>query len=229
MSSLSPDRLTFPLFGKLAAEDAAVLAPLLRRRDVAAGEVVFARGDAAEEVYLVVSGQLRISVVSQDGRELAFRLVGAGQMVGELAVLDGSRRSADLTALRRSELLGLDRRNLQGLIATRSAMAAGVIAFLCRRVRDTSEQLETLALQRIETRLARYLLRLAGSAASPHGEVELISDVSQSEIGALIGASRPKVNIAFTALEKRGALRRVGRNLVCRVDALSEIAEMPEV
>jgi CRP/FNR family transcriptional regulator, cyclic AMP receptor protein len=188
--------------------------------------VVFQRGDPADDVYLTVSGQLRISVGSADGRELAFHIVGPGEMVGELGVLDGSRRSADLTALRDSVLLGLGRSALQNLLATRPVMAAGVIRFLCGRLRETSEQLEALALQRIEVRLARLLLRLAHTTAPVQGEVELSLDMSQSEIAALIGASRPKVNLAFGELEARGAIRRVGRKLHCRIVALGELAEI---
>lgn len=216
----------FPLFGDLAAGDLAAVRALLRRRQFKAGALVFQRGDPADDVYLIVSGQLRISVGSADGRELAFRVVGPGEMVGELGVLDGSRRSADLTALRDSVLLGLGRSALQKLLETRPAIASGVIRFLCNRLRDTSEQLEALALQRIEVRLARLLLRLAHATAPVRGEVELTLDLSQSEIAALIGASRPKVNVAFGELEGRGAIRRAGRKLHCRVAVLEELAEV---
>jgi len=191
--------------------------------------MVFQRGDPADEVYLIVAGQLRISVGSADGRELAFRIVRSGDMVGELGVLDGSPRSADLTALRDSVLLGLGRDALQNLLTTRPAMTAGVIRFLCNRLRDTSEQLEALALQRIEVRLARLLLRLTLATAPVRGEVELMLDMSQSEIAALIGASRPKVNIAFGELEARGAIRRAGRKLHCRIGALGELAEVSAI
>lgn len=216
----------FPLFGDLATADLAAMRPLLHRRQFKAGAVVFQRGDPADDVYLIVSGQLRISVGSADGRELAFRIVGPGEMVGELGVLDGSRRSADLTALRDSVLLGLGRGALQNLLSSRPAMASGVIRFLCNRLRDTSEQLESLALQRIEVRLARLLLRLAHTPAPVQGEVELTLGLSQSEIAALIGASRPKVNLAFADLEARGAIRRAGRTLRCRIGTLEELAEV---
>jgi CRP-like cAMP-binding protein len=123
-------------------------------------------------------------------------------------------------------LLGLGRSALQNLLATRPGMAAGVIRFLCGRLRETSEQLEALALQRIEVRLARLLLRLTHTTAPVQGEVELSLDMSQSEIAALIGASRPKVNLAFGELEARGAIRRVGRKLHCRIGALGDLAEI---
>jgi CRP-like cAMP-binding protein len=226
LDAASLEGLAFPLFGALTTADLVVMRPLLHRRQFKAGAVVFQCGDPADDVYLIVSGQLRISVGSADGREVAFRIVGPGEMVGELGVLDGSHRSADLTALRDSVLLGLGRHALQNLLTTRPAMASGVIRFLCKRLRETSEQLEALALPRVEVRLARLLLRLAHAAAPLQGEVELTLDMSQAETAGLIGASRPKMNLAFTELEARGAIRRVGRELNCRVAALGELAEV---
>jgi len=222
----SLEGMAFPLFGALAAGDLVALRPLLRQRHFKAGSVVFQRGDPSDDVYLIVSGQLRISVASLDGREVAFRIVGPGEMVGELGVLDGGHRSADLTALRESVLLGLGRSALRNLLTTRPAIASGIIRFLCQRLRETSEQLEALALQRVEVRLARLLLRLAHTVAAAGGEVELILDMSQAETAALIGASRPKVNLAFAELEARGAIWRAGRTVHCNMAVLGDLAEV---
>jgi CRP/FNR family transcriptional regulator, cyclic AMP receptor protein len=226
LDAASLEGLAFPLFGALSTADLVAMRPLLHRRHFKAGAVVFQGGDPADDVYLIVSGQLRISVGSADGREVAFRIVGPGEMVGELDVLDGSHRSANLTALRDSVLLGLGRHALQNLLTTHPSMASCVIRVLCKRLRETSEQLEALALQRVEVHLARLLLRLAHAAAPLQGEVELTLDRSQAETAALIGAGRPKVNLAFTELEARGAIRRAGRKLHCRVAALGELAEV---
>jgi len=223
----APPHLTFPLFGELDPPDLAALQASLRRRVFDAGATVCQRGDAADEVYLVQSGQLRISVGSMEGREVAFRVVGPGEMVGELGVLDGGHRSADLTTLRSTVLLALSRSALQNLMASRPKMAANVIRFLCRRLRETSEQLETLALQRVETRLARFLLHRMD--APTRDQVELTLDLSQGEIATLIGASRPKVNIAFSVLEERGAIRRNGRKVFCRRVVLEELAEVADL
>ena len=224
--SAGPSRLVFPLFGDLDPSDLAALHASLRRRTFDAGAVVFQRGDPAEDVLLVQSGQLRISVGSIEGREVAFRVVGAGEMVGELGVLDGGSRSADLTVIRPAVVLALGRSALQKLMASRPGIAAAVIRFLCRRLRDTSEQLEALALQRIETRLARLLLRQMDAQMVTRDEIELTLDLSQGEIATLIGASRPKVNAAFGVLEERNAIRRNGRKLVCRREVLEELAEI---
>jgi CRP-like cAMP-binding protein len=215
----------FPLFGQLSADDHAALTPLLRPRRYETGRVIFQRGDAAEEVFLVTAGQLRVSVCSADGRELAFRVALPGDMVGEIGVLDDSVRSADATTLLTSEVLVLSRADLWRLLTSRPAMARGAIHFLCKRLRETSEQLEALALQRIEARLARFLLRLVYSAGPVRSEAQLTLGISQSEIASLIGASRPKVNLAFAALEEQGAIRRDGKTMLCNIATLGDIAE----
>ncbi len=126
-------------------------------------------------------------------------------------------------------MLGLSRSALQSLLATRPAIASGIIAFLCGRLRETSEQMEALALQTVEARLARLLLRLAHAGdADLQQDVTLTLDMSQTEIATLIGASRPKVNIALRELEQRGAIRRAGRKLLCRIPALEDLAEISD-
>ncbi len=213
------------LFGPMGAADSAALAPLLRPRRYPSGRVIFQRDDPAEDVLLVISGQLRVSVCSAEGRELAFRVAGPGETVGEIGVLDDRRRSADVTALCACEALALARADVLRLLASHPAMAMGVIRFLCRRLRETSEQLEMLALQKVEARLARLLLRLLAAAGPVRPQMQLTLQLTQSEIAALIGASRPKVSGAFGALESRGAIRREGKNLICALRELREIAE----
>lgn len=225
--TLAADALTFALFGPLEAEERAALAPLLRPRRFEAGRAVFQRGDPSEELLLVISGSLRVCVCSLDGRVLAFRVAVPGDVVGEIGALDGGPRSADVVAARNCEALALSRADLQRLLASRPAMALGVVRFLCRRLRETSEQLEARALQRVEARLARFLSRLTGGfdVDGAGREVELKLGVSQSEIAELIGASRPKVSLAFGALEEQGAIRREGKTLFCRPATLAALAE----
>jgi CRP/FNR family cyclic AMP-dependent transcriptional regulator len=187
--------------------------------------VIFLRGDAAEEVFLVTAGQSPVSICSANGHELAFRVALPGDMVGEIGVLDDSVRSADATTLLASEVLVLSRTNLWRLLTSRPTMARGAIHFLCKRQRETNEQREALALRRIEAWLARFLLRLVYSAGPVRSEAQLTLEISQSEIASLIGASRPKVNLAFSSLEEQGAIRRDGMTMLCHIATLGDIAE----
>ncbi|WP_374310083.1 Crp/Fnr family transcriptional regulator [Methylocella sp.] len=220
-----PDLSAFALFGRLDPADAAALAPLLRRRAFCAGRVLFQRGDPSNEALFVARGRLRVSVSSTEGREVAFRVAGPGETIGEIGVLDGRPRSADVCALSDGEALALSAADLARLLAARPSLALGVVAFLCARLREASEQLESVALKTVEARLARLLLRLAEASGPAGGRARLALRMTQSEVAALIGASRPKTSLAFGALVARGALRREGKALDCRLAALREIAD----
>jgi CRP/FNR family transcriptional regulator, cyclic AMP receptor protein len=218
-------QLEVPLFGTMNAEDLAAIVPFLHRRNFAPNQLVFSKGDQAEELYLLLSGRMKISVLAPDGRELAFRTAGPGQMVGEIAVLDGGTRTADMTSLSQSEVLVLGKASLARLIADRPAINRDLVQFLCQRLRDTTEQLESIALYRIEARLARFMLALSEHmpAASKMVEVPLL--MSQTELGAVLGASRPKVNVALHNLEEAGAIRRHGSRMTCDIAKLMAITE----
>jgi CRP-like cAMP-binding protein len=219
-------KLKVPIFGSLGPEELAAVAPFIQRKKFAPNQLVFSKGDRAEELFIVISGRLKLSVLSPDGRELAFRTSGPGEVIGEIAALDGNVRTADMTAISDSELLALGRKSLTRLLESRPAFTTEVIRFLCRRLRDTTEQLESIALYPVEARLARLLLAVAERvkrASSPHVEFSLT--VSQSELGTVLGASRPKVNVALRKLERAGAIRRRGARVSCNLEKLLEIAE----
>ena len=103
------------------------------------------------------------------------------------------------------------------------------MALLCRRLRDTTDQLEAIALYPIEVRLARFLLvALQGRTASEGKRVPLDIGFSQSELAQLLAASRPKVNVALGMLEAEGAIRRTMDRLFCDPAILARIAQTPE-
>jgi CRP/FNR family transcriptional regulator, cyclic AMP receptor protein len=215
------------LFGGL---DPVVLSRVIERMHSAkfsAREVLFARGEPGKALFFILSGRVRLSVVSEEGRELAFRQAAEGEVIGEIAVLDGGQRSADATAIANLDVLSLARKDLMDLIAAEPALQANVIQFLCQRLRDTSLQLEMIALMPIEARVARlFLAMIQQSGASASGKhTPLALNLSQGEIAMLLGASRPKVNIALSELEGRGALKRMDGGFLCHREKLSEIAQ----
>jgi CRP/FNR family transcriptional regulator, cyclic AMP receptor protein len=205
------------------------LAARLRERRFDAQQLIFARGEPGDRLYLIEEGRVRLSVVTEDGRELAFRQAGPGDIIGEVAVLDGGARSADATALTPVTAHSLDRADLREGIAADSAFAAGVIAMLCHRLRDTSQQLENIALFPIEVRLARLFQALTADAEKDRqGRIRLTLRMSQSELALLVGASRPKVNGALASLEESGAVTRIEGGYSCHAARLAAIAGSEE-
>jgi CRP/FNR family cyclic AMP-dependent transcriptional regulator len=215
-------------FGLLPEAERAALADRMRRVRFEPEQMVFSRGDPARDVYLVLEGRVRLSILSSDGRELSFDYAGPGDIFGEIAVLDGGNRTAGATAISQVEALLLPQKILQALIESNPKVATAVIRFLCQRLRETNQTLEAIALHRIEVRLARLILSALRqqSPVATGGKVPVDLDMTQSELALLVGASRPKVSLALTALEEIGAIARNGTAWLCSIAALEDIADM---
>jgi CRP-like cAMP-binding protein len=118
-----------------------------------------------------------------------FNLIGPGQIFGEVALLDGGQRTADAVAVMDTELLVIDRRDFIPLVHREPQIAIKLIEILCGRLRNTSEQVEDVICLDLPARLARTLLRLAGSDAKNHKVA-----ITQCELGQIIGISREATN-----------------------------------
>ena len=217
------------LFWSLSPEALAACGVRFRRAEFTAGTMLFARGDPGTHLYLLAEGQVRLAVATRDGRELSFAIAGPGDLFGEIAVLDQGPRSAEATALTKTVAYTLDRNDFRQLRSAYPAIADAAIAFLCRRLRDVSEKFETVALCPIEVRLARFLLNALGDQQSSAGRrLALELRFSQSELALLLGASRPKINMALGVLENAGAVRRTLDRLFCDRAKLTSVAQKDE-
>jgi CRP-like cAMP-binding protein len=216
------------LFGSLDEADRTAIVGRMRRVQFEPDQMIFSRGDPGKEIYLVLKGRIRLSVLSSDGRELSLDHAAAGGIFGEIATLDGGERTAGATAISKVDAMVLPQKAMVELIETNPHVAMATIRFLCTRLRDTDHRLEAIALHRIEVRLARLMLS-ALKLKSPDAEgdgVPLDLGMSQGELALLIGASRPKVNVALTMLEDMGAIKRAKSGFTCDLEVLESIADM---
>jgi CRP/FNR family cyclic AMP-dependent transcriptional regulator len=214
------------LFKALTPDDLATCAAAFRKVQFAKGEMLFARSDPGTRLYVVSEGQVRLAINTSEGRELSFEIAEAGALFGEIAVLDGGPRSAEATALTRTTAYALDRSDFNRLRFAHPTISDAVVSFLCRRLRDVSDKLETVALYPLEVRVARFLLAALGNKQAPPGRrVPLELHFSQSELALLLGASRPKINEALGALESAEAIRRTSDRLFCDRAKLAQIAQ----
>jgi CRP-like cAMP-binding protein len=214
------------LFGSLEEADRRAIADEMREVAFDASQVIFARGDSGREIFLVVTGRVRLSVLTAEGRELSFAHAEPGAIFGEIAMLDAGPRSADATAVSKVTALTLSKPAFKRLMDTNPLVADAAIRFLCSRVREADQQLEAIALYPIEGRLARFFLAAARQKDPDceEGRVTIELPMSQSELALLIGASRPKVNTALSLLESSGALQREGGRIICDIEELQVIA-----
>lgn len=218
------------LFKPLDEQALSAVAAEMREVAFTPGQVIFTRGEEGKDVYVVLDGRVRLSVLTAEGRELSFAHAEAGSMFGEIAMLDGGERSADATAVSKVRAANLSRGAFLRLIEKTPSVCEAMMQFLCKRIRDADQQLEAIALCPIEVRLARFFLAAAQAKCDGDDidEIEHVSldfTMSQGELSLLIGASRPKVNTALSMLEAGGAIRREGKKRIdCDIEQLRDIA-----
>jgi CRP/FNR family cyclic AMP-dependent transcriptional regulator len=202
-----------PLFATVA--DAALDALPVGTRRLAAGEVLFRRGEPGATAYVVAQGRVKISGDGRSGRELLLALVEPGALFGELALLDGQPRSATAAALAPTRLLTLHRRDVLALLRAHPDAALGLLGELAARVRRLNDSLEQRGALGLPARLARKLLELGDRAG----------ELSQQELGDAVGVTRESVNKRLAAFAEAGllALRR-GRVTLLDRDGLAAVA-----
>jgi CRP/FNR family transcriptional regulator, cyclic AMP receptor protein len=217
-----------PQFGSLALADRQLVAARMRPVAFTNGQLIFSRGDISRDIYLVLEGRVRLSLLSGEGRELSLAHATPGTLFGEIACLDGGPRTANATAIAAVKCLLLPQAAMAQLMETNPRVANAMVQFLCSRLRQTDDKLESIALHPIEVRLARFLMSaiILQTPGAKGNKVPLDLRMSQSEMALLIGASRPKVNSALMALEDTGALTRDGTKLVCDMDVLADICTL---
>jgi CRP-like cAMP-binding protein len=170
----------------------AATAALVRHR---AQATIFQKGDPGASMMAVVSGRVKICTYSPDGKELVLNIIDRGGLFGEIAVLDGQSRSGDAVAIEDTELLVLERTRLMPFLTDNPEIATRLIGVLCQRLRQTSEALEDALLRDAPSRVARGLLRLAGTFGKQEAAgLRLDIKLSQQQIGNLIGISRESIN-----------------------------------
>ena len=137
---------SFRLFEALEDNVLRQVAGAAQHRQWSAGMTLFQRGDAGEYLVASTSGRVRLSVGTHQGKELVLRHAEAGDVFGELSLFDGAPRSAEATALVATEGFVLSKRDFEAIAMRESGLRIAVTHYLCRMLRDTTEQLEGIAL-----------------------------------------------------------------------------------
>jgi len=192
----------------------------------AAGQMIFAAGEPGETLILIEDGRVEVSITAASGRKSVLAHAGTGELLGEIAALDGGARSADAVAVSAVGGRVLLRANLLAFIAERPALAEAMIKELCQKVRNASEMFTTVSTIDAAPRLAQALLRLFDKWGRPDPQGELLSErFSQAELGEFSGLARENVNRQLRAWSDEGILATVNRHLLLKDrDALELIA-----
>jgi CRP/FNR family cyclic AMP-dependent transcriptional regulator len=169
-----------------------------------------------EIAYVVLDGTLKVSVLQSNGRELTLALLGPGEIVGELAVTDRSGRSADVVALEPANLVWIDRGTFEQLRRDIPLITENLLRLMARRLRLANAQLQAMATLDVHGRVARQLLALADSLGEeqPDGSVRIPLRVTQSDLAALVGATRVRVNEVLVGFTRRRFITVDGKHRI---------------
>jgi CRP/FNR family cyclic AMP-dependent transcriptional regulator len=159
------------------------------------GDKLFNRGDESDAAYAIIIGEVEVSIPGLDGREVYLARLGAGTVLGEMGVLDGSPRSADARATRKCELWRIDRALVTEALTAEPTAALALLGLMARRLRDTDELVERTASMDLGKRLARLLLEEGAKGKITY---------NQSDIAHLVGATREAVNRKLARWRKSG-------------------------
>lgn len=204
-----PERQFFkdhPIFGRLSTSELDTLLAHARIEHYPAGREIFAKGSSGDCMMVVVRGTVRISSLSSEGHEIILNTLDVGQVFGEIAVLDGGERTASAIAMTDSELLVIYRQYLLPVLSKRSDICLTLLEILCRRLRQTSEQVEDVLFNHLNSRIAKVLLRLAESEQPGADPTDVPLRVTQQQLSSLVGGSRESVNRQLQRLARAGLI-----------------------
>lgn len=213
-----------PIFSDLDPEAFDQLCRYAKHTTLKRGTTIVSKGDPGNSLIAVISGTVKISVTSPDGRSAILNLIGPGEIFGEVAILDGHARTADATANTNCEIYVIDRRDFIPFVRSQPALAMKFIELLCTRLRWTSDQVEEVILQNLPGRLASALLRLTEKhKLAPAGRTIA---VTQQEISEMVGMTRESINKQLRAWADRKFVRlEHGAIVVLDAGSLQAIVE----
>jgi CRP/FNR family transcriptional regulator, cyclic AMP receptor protein len=206
-SPAEPDVLSgLALFQGVPARELERLARLLHRRSLPAGTEVIAAEEPGEEVYVLLEGSVKVGLLTPGGTEVILAVLGPGEVVGEMSLADSLGRSASVRTLEETTLLCMDRMTFLSSVEEAPTLARNLANLLSRRLRLANTHVRTLAALDVPGRVAAQIVALAREYGrpSPKGGTLIPLPLTQSDLAALVGASRVRVNQAIAFFKRRG-------------------------
>jgi CRP/FNR family cyclic AMP-dependent transcriptional regulator len=206
-----------PLFSELSEAELERIAQVAIPRSFPRDTRVFHEGDPGDACYIVSQGSCRVTRQHSDGRAITLATLGPGAIFGELAMLDGERRSASVEAAENTELLALPAMDMRALIREHPKMAEKLVVALTRRLREANERISRQSFQTVPSRVAGVLNKLLTEEAATPLRDGVTIRLRQSDLAQMAGTSRESVSRFLATLERAGVVQ-VGRGRVTVIE-----------
>lgn len=203
------------LFKEMPPDEMEELARLTRMELAKRKETIFFPGESSHQVYLLKTGRVKISRISEEGREITLALLQPGEIFGELEILEGSLRDTVAEAMEDSQLCVIQKEQFLSLIRKQPELSFRLTKLIGLRLRQIESRVEDLVFRDVPSRLAHLLLQLSEDygKAMPEG-VLLNIKVTHQEMANLIGSIRETVSAALGEFKKEGLIAFDGRKII---------------
>ena len=203
-----------PIFSELSPSDLNKIAERMVQRAYTKGQMILLEDDLGQTFFVIAEGSVKITRLSDAGREVILAMLGESDFFGEMSLLDGAGRSANVVALEESEVLTLARNDFLDILQQYPKISISLLEELTQRIRKSDQQIESLSLSDVEQRIGITLIRLAEELGTiKQGSVKIKNLPYQQDIANMAGTSRETVSRTFKLLEEKGLVTREGRKL----------------
>ena len=203
-----------PIFTALSDSDLNRIASKMVSRDYEKGQMILLEESTGETFFIITSGTVKVTRLSDDGREVILALLGENDFFGEMSLLDGEGRSANIVANEDAEVMTLSRRDFLEYLETYPKIAIALLEELAVRIRKSDQQIESLSLSDSEQRIGITLIRLAEESGTiKRGDVTVQNLPYQQDIANMAGTSRETVSRTLKLLEDKKLVKRNGSDI----------------
>ncbi|MBN1193574.1 MAG: Crp/Fnr family transcriptional regulator [Coriobacteriia bacterium] len=213
-----------PILADMSTEELRAVADFTEYREYPKGSPIKTTDDRDARMYLLVSGRVKLSVMSPEGKELALSYLEAPAYFGEMGSVEVSRRYADVTATTDAEVLGIRQDGLTLLFGMKPELAIEIVSALTQRLLELTSRLEGMAFHDATQRVMRVLLNVATASYEARG-VPVIEGLTHHEIATLAGTSRETASRVISNLCRGGTAATKGRKIVLDLFALRDEVE----
>jgi CRP/FNR family transcriptional regulator/CRP/FNR family cyclic AMP-dependent transcriptional regulator len=219
---------TSPFLAQVPRARVTALAEQGRTHRFRRGTYVCHQGDPADEVFFLIEGKVEISSVSPTGSRVLHAAVDVPQFLGELGVLGGLSRTADLLTLKDSDIWTADAEVFLGFVTSEPTSAREVLGALARQVQEHQGFADDLLYLDLKGRVAKRLLQMGTpSLAELPANGTTVGPITHADLASLCGGSRENVTRILKDLERRGLIARdTNRYVLKKITALAKIADL---
>jgi len=206
---------SIPLFSELSDEELIEISKHTVRQIYKKDNMVLIEEEIGSTMFVILDGRVKISRISDEGREVILSILVDGDFFGEMSILDGQTRSANAVTLEDTEMLIVRRENFLQMLYDYPQVSINLLKELAHRLRRSDSQIKSLSLQNALGRVASTILRIADDSGTiKQGKVEIASLPPQQDLANMAGTSRETISRVIKSLNQLGYVKKKGSKLI---------------